>query len=518
MSTSITHTDPWKHLLQHKREWNTHTLQNLFQEDPKRFEDLHYTHEGLFVDVSKAHITLETLSLLISLARHQKLESTREQLFSGETLNHTEGRAAIHTQLRQTPFSSTVQEALDKIKHVSASIRSGNWGTQNTSIRHIVHIGIGGSDLGPKMLCHALKGTDQVSANISIDFVSGYDEQRNQEIQAKCDANSTLVIVSSKSFSTKETLLNAESFKSWMTKDQWHNQAIAITSHAGAAQFLEFTEDNILTFDEGVGGRYSLWSSIGLPIAIMIGFDGFVSLLKGAASMDTHFEEAPLEKNIPVILGLIELWYRNFWNVSAFALIPYSQKLLWFPHYIQQLSMESNGKSITNQGDSITDYQTAPVIFGQIATECQHSFFQKLHQGTQQIPIEFIGCINDEGNNESNHFNLTNMLAQSQALMQGNSEKTKDSAYQTCIGNKPSTSILLEQIDPYHMGMLVALYEHKTFVQGICWDINSFDQFGVELGKEMAKKIQEGQQDNLDPSTMGILHYIQDKRSDSAES
>ena len=518
MSTSITHTSAWQALLSHKGTWSTRTLEDLFCEDPKRFENLHFSHEGLFVDVSKNHITQETLSLLTDFAKHQDLNALRTKLLSGEIINCTEGRAATHTQLRKTPFTPTIQKALDAVKHVSESIRSGNWQGQNKQIRHIIHIGIGGSDLGPKMLCHALKEKNQISENISIHFISGYDEQNNQDIQRQCDPDSTVIIVSSKSFSTKETLLNAQSFKDWLTPDIWPSQAIAITSNTEAAQFLGFTEGNILAFDESVGGRYSLWSSIGLPIAIIAGFDGFLSLLKGAASMDRHFEEAPLEKNIPVILGLIEIWYRNFWNVSAFALIPYSQKLLWFPHYIQQLSMESNGKSITSEGDFITDYQTAPVIFGQIATDCQHSFFQKLHQGTQQIPIEFIGCISDVDNNESNHFNLTNMLAQSQALMQGNSQDNEDASYQTCIGNKPSTSILLEKIDPYHMGMLIALYEHKTFVQGICWSINSFDQFGVELGKDMAKKIQDGQQDNLDPSTMGILNYIQQKRADSTKS
>lgn len=505
----------WLALEAHYNEISEVHMRDLFNKDPARFDRFSISFGPLFFDYSKHRINDKTLELLINLAKVRAVESWRDKMFSGAPINESEKRAVLHTALRRPkqdcvnvekeniiPFVHTV---LDKMKSFCDNVRSGQWtGLTGKKIKYIVNIGIGGSDLGPYMVCEALKPFG--AKNLSMHFVSNIDGTHLAETIKQIDPETTLFVVASKTFTTQETMTNAQSAKKWLVQsldneDAVKHHFIALSTNEDAVSAFGIDTTNMFPFKDWVGGRYSLWSSIGLPIALYIGFDHFRALLDGAYAMDRHFQEAPLEKNIPVISALLGIWYRNFFGAQSYAVLPYDQYLHRFPAYLQQLDMESNGKTIDREGNLVS-YDTGPTLFGEPGTNGQHAFYQLIHQGTALIPCDFIATKKTHNPIGDHHTKLlSNFLAQPQALMQGRSPDFE--------GNRPSSSILLETLDPYTLGMLIALYEHKVFVQGIIWNLNSFDQPGVQLGKILSAAILEAlntQDTNaLDTSTKGLL-------------
>ncbi len=514
----LTNTAAWKALKAHQAEISNLHMRDLFKDDPDRFQSYSLSLDTLFFDYSKHRITQETKTLLLNLARASDVELWREKMFAGEKINNTENRAVLHTALRR-PKDDTVtvdgenvmpfvHHTLSKMKTFCEKVQNGTWrGHTGKKVEHIVNLGIGGSDLGPYMVCEALKPFGY--KNLTMHFVSNIDGTHLSETLKSIDAATTLFIVASKTFTTQETMTNAQSAKDWLvkalgTEDAIEKHFIALSTNEDEVTAFGINKDNMFPFKDWVGGRYSLWSSIGLPIALYIGFENFRALLDGAYAMDRHFQDTPLESNIPVIAALLGIWYRNFFGAQSYAVLPYDQYLHRFPAYLQQLDMESNGKTIDRDGNRV-DYDTGPVLFGEPGTNGQHAFYQLIHQGTSLIPCDFIAAKETYNPLGDHHTKLlSNFLAQPQALMQG---RTPDFE-----GNRPSTSILVERLDPYSLGMLIALYEHKIFVQGIIWRLNSFDQPGVQLGKILSNQIldaiETGKNEGLDNSTEGLLKSI----------
>ncbi len=513
----------WKKLEQLAQASAEDKIADAFNADPNRFNAMSLRLNGLFLDYSKNRLSAEIFSSLIQLAEHSPLRQRRAQMFSGDIINITENRPVLHTALRNRSAEPVevngvdvmpeIRASLDKVKQFSEQVRNESWlGYSGKAIKDVVNIGIGGSDLGPNMVCRAL--LEQRHAKLRLHFVSNVDGMHINKVLSSLNPETTLFVVSTKTFSTQETLLNANTAKRWFLskadpEDVASHFVAVSTNHAAAIEF-GIKRENIFEFWGWVGGRYSLWSSIGLPIALSIGYEGFIELLEGAYEMDQHFLNAPLEENMPVIMALIGIWYINFFGAESQAIIPYDQALHQLPAFLQQLDMESNGKSVDVEGTPI-DYATGPIVWGQTGSNGQHAFFQLLHQGTRFVPIDFIATLKTADENRDHHFVLlTNMLAQANAFMNG--DRGADSqAYTSCEGNRPSNVLLLDEMSPHNLGALIALYEHKVFVQGSIWNINSFDQWGVQLGKRLATEISDNinsQSTGYDASTQGLMSIV----------
>lgn len=520
MSNNLTQKPEWKTLKKLSQDIKKTHLNDLFQHDKKRFETFSITLNGLFFDYSKQRITSDILDNLISLAQSCNVEQKRDNMFDGAEINITEKRSVLHTALRRPKskpliinnqnVTEDVHKTLQRMKSLSEDVRAGKYlGATGQTITQIVSIGIGGSDFGPHLVCKALEND---SKNLEIYFVSNIDAHDITKALNQCNPETTLFVIISKSFQTQDTIANANTAKEWMIKnlpDQSDigKHFIAVSANKISATQFGIQEDNFFPIWDWVNGRFSLWSAVGLPICFKLGFDVFEALLNGAYKIDQHFCDAPLKENIPVLMALIGIWNRNFLGAQTHAILPYSQNLFFLPAYIRQLDMESNGKTIDIDGNKIDDYQTGPVIFGEAGTNGQHSFYQHLHQGSDLIASDFIGIIHHKHQLDAHHhLLLSHMLSQSQALMQG--KQDSDDPHRYFNGNKPSSTLLLNRLDAYHLGMLIALYEHKIFVQGVIWNINSFDQFGVELGKELSQKIENNDLTGADNSTRGLFSLI----------
>ena len=548
---ALTTLPVWQTLCQHQQSVVKLHMRDLFANDPKRFEKYSFHLDDILFDFSKHRITDETLPFLIQVAREADIENWRDKMFSGEKINITENRAVLHTALRNRSNTPVLVDGKDVMPDINAvlaqmrtfanKVRKGDWkGFTGKRITDIVNIGIGGSDLGPVMVCDALK--PYANPDLNIHFVSNIDGAHLMRALEKCTPETTLFIVASKTFTTQETMTNAHSARNWFlkaAKDESHiaKHFVALSTNSKAVQEFGIDLANMFAFWDWVGGRYSLWSAIGLSIALYIGMDNFEALLTGAHEMDIHFKTAPLEKNIPVIMALIGIWYNNFFHVDTNAILPYDQGMARFPAYMQQADMESNGKFICRNGKRI-QYKTGPVIWGEAGTNGQHAFYQLIHQGTQIVPADFLIPVHSHyaiGKHGYAHHKilLANFLAQTQALMLG---KTKEQAraeleqqgmsiealekllpHKVFEGNRPTTSILFDKLTPNTLGKLIALYEHKIFVQGIIWDINSFDQWGVEYGKQIAQQIlpqltNDEVVSNYDSSTNGLINHTKQLR------
>ncbi|CAA9892283.1 glucosephosphate isomerase [Candidatus Methylobacter favarea] len=514
--SSLTTSKAWNALQNHYQEIHTHSLRRAFESDRYRYNKFSLKFNDLIFDYSKNRITEQTLPLLFDLAREAGLELKIKAMFSGEKINITEHRAVLHTALRNRSnrpvyldgrdVMPEINKVLAKMRTFCASIRSGEWkGYSGKAITDIVNIGIGGSSLGPKMAATAL--TPYGSDTLKVHFVSNIDQADLISTLKQLSAETTLFIIASKLFSTQETMTNAKSARAWFLDSAVNHQAIAkhfvaISTHAANVTEFGIDAKNMFEFWDWVGGRYSLWSAVGLSLALYTGMDNFEQLLQGAHEVDEYFRTTPLERNIPVIMGLLGIWYNNFFNAQSHALLPYDQSMRYFADYFQQGDMESNGKSINLRGDKV-DYCTGPIIWGQPGTNGQHAFFQLIHQGTKLIPCDFIAPATSHYNLPEHHdILISNFLAQPEALMNGRTaeevrlgltaDEQADSILVTskvCDGNKPSNSFLFKKLTPKTLGSLIAFYEHKIFVQGVVWNINSFDQMGVELGKTLAKVI-----------------------------
>lgn len=541
-SITPTETIAWQRLTSLFMHMQATPFHQLFEDDPTRFEKFHIRFEDILVDYSKNIINEETITALIQLANETELADAINMMFDGHPINQTEHRSVLHVALRNrvnTPVlvngkdvMPEVNNVLNQIKNFSDKLLSGNWkGYTGKAITDIVNIGIGGSDLGPLMVTEALKPYHQ---NIKPHFVSNVDGTHLAETIKHLNPETTLFIVASKTFTTQETMTNAESAKKWFlekTSGAGHvsKHFVAVSTNTQAVTAFGIAEENMFVFWDWVGGRYSLWSSIGLSIACTIGYENFVLLLEGAHAMDNHFRHEPFEKNIPVLLALIGIWYVNFFDASSEAILPYDQYLHRFAAYFQQGNMESNGKSVDRLGNPVT-YHTGPVIWGEPGTNGQHAFYQLIHQGTKMIPCDFIApAISHNPIGDHHQKLLSNYFAQTEALMTGKTleeveqelkaagmspdEIKKYAAFRVFAGNKPTNSILFKQLTPRTLGSLIAMYEHKIFVQGIIWNIFSFDQWGVELGKVLAKKIlpELTSPDEIhthDSSTNGLINYF----------
>lgn len=547
MST-LTTSPAWRALSDHRGELATATLRELFATDPQRFASMSREACGIFVDFSKHRTTAKTMQLLCALATQAKVESWRDQMFSGAKINATENRSVLHTALRNranTPVlvdgndvMPAINAVLAKMRDFTDRVRDGQWrGHTGKAITDIVNIGIGGSDLGPVMVTEALRPYGK--ADLRAHFVSNIDGTAIVEACRQLDPERTLFIVASKTFTTQETLTNAKTARAWLVDKLGDRTAVAkhfvaISTNASEVAAFGIDTANMFEFWDWVGGRYSLWSAIGLSIMCMIGRDNFDALLDGAHAMDRHFCTAPLPDNLPVILALLGIWYGNFWGAESHAILPYDQYLQRFAAYFQQGDMESNGKSVDREGDRILDYATGPVIWGEPGTNGQHAFYQLLHQGTRLIPCDFIAPIESHHPIGNHHqLLLANFFAQTEALMRGKtSEEVRAELraaklsperidqlvpHRTFPGNRPTTSILVQKITPTTLGALVAMYEHKIFVQGIVWNIHSFDQWGVELGKQLANNIVPeleggGTVTSHDASTNGLINRYKARR------
>ena len=494
-------------------------MKNLFAQDGKRAEKYTLALEGLTFDYSKNRFDDGVLKALFGLAREHHLKERIEDMFSGKKINITENRAVLHTALRNFSGQPVLVDGEDvmpeiirvrnKMKEFSAAVRNGTFrGATGKKLVNIVNIGIGGSDLGPYMVAAALK--KYWAEDIRCYFISNIDGTACAEVLREVNPEETLFIVASKTFTTIETLTNARTCRDWLVKALGEaavaNHFVALSTNAKAVAEFGIDTNNMFEFWDFVGGRYSVWSAIGLSVAIAVGYDNFEAFLKGAEAADKHFRTAPLEQNIPVIMALLGIWYNDFYNIHRYAVIPYDQYLKFLPSYLQQLDMESNGKSVRLDNRKITDYATGPALFGGAGTDVQHSFFQLLHQGTEPVPADFIiPAVSHNECGKHHQILLANVLAQAEALMKG---KTPDEAAaelraagkdeatveklklnKSFDGNRPSNMFLFDKMTPFALGMLIALYEHKVFTQGVIWEIDSFDQWGVELGKQLALKI-----------------------------
>ena len=548
--TKIIDSNEWQNLKKHFDGIKNVQMRDLFKDDEHRFEKFHLALDDFLFDFSKNRINDKTLGLLNKLAIKADVEGWRTKQFSGEKINTTEDRAVLHTALRSQDNNPVVVDGIDikpevkkvlkQVESFSNSINNGSWkGFTGKKINTIVNIGIGGSDLGPAMVCKALQPFSH--KDLHIHFVSNVDGADLALTLEQCDPETTLFIVASKTFTTQETMTNAFSARHWFLNHAKNNDAIsqhfvAVSTNTEKVKEFGINEENMFIFWDWVGGRYSLWSSIGLSISIYLGFENFKGLQTGAYEMDQHFLNAPIEKNMPIQMALIGIWYNNFFKFNTQAILPYDQGLSLLPSYLQQADMESNGKFIDRDGNRVC-LETGPVIWGESGTNGQHAFYQLIHQGTQFVPCDFIMPIKSHynpGDKKNLHHKIlmSNLLAQSQSLMMG---KTIDEARSELInsglsdqeissllphrsfeGNRPSNTILFEKLTPKNLGKLIALYEHKIFVQGIIWNINSFDQWGVEYGKQIARlvlpKIQgEKTTSCFDASTNNLIDYIKKK-------
>lgn len=539
-SINPTTTKAWKALQQHAEESKTVQLRQLFADDKNRFSHFSRTHGDILVDFSKNLITRDTWKMLLELATDCQLKSAIDAMFSGEPINQTEGRSVLHTALRNFSGKPVLVDGKDimpavkavqhQMKDFADRVHSGKWrGYTGKPIRYIVNIGIGGSDLGPLMVTEALKPYWQ---NIHPFFVSNVDGTHIAETLQKLDPEQTLFLIASKTFTTQETMTNALTAREWFLKAALDESAVAkhfVALSTNEKEVVKFgiDKENMFGFWDWVGGRYSLWSAIGLSIVLTIGYDHFEQLLKGAYDIDKHFRDSSFEKNIPVLMALTGLWYTSFHGAQTESILPYDQYMHRFAAYFQQGNMESNGKSVDRNGDPVT-YATGPIIWGEPGTNGQHAFYQLIHQGTPMIPCDFIAPAISHNPIGDHHVKLlSNFFAQTEALMNGKTAaeakaELKASGMETEAidrlvpfkvfnGNRPTNSILLKEITPFTLGQLIALYEHKIFVQGVIWNIFSFDQWGVELGKQLANKIlpeltNEAAVTNHDASTNGLIN------------
>ncbi|TFW16611.1 glucose-6-phosphate isomerase [Massilia arenosa] len=537
--SALTTTAAFQALESHASDARRFTMRELFAADAQRFSRMSLEAAGLFLDYSKNRIDGRTLELLMNLARERGVEPVRDAMFLGARINNTENRAVLHTALRAPrdkqitvdgqDVTADVHGVLDRIRTFSDAVRSGAWlGHSGKPITDVVNIGIGGSDLGPKMVCLALR--QYAHPRLTMHFVSNVDGHDIDATLAKVNPETTLFIIASKTFTTAETMMNAGTARKWFLQhapeDALAKHFVAVSTNVDAIKQFGIDPANMFPFWDWVGGRYSVWSAIGLPVALCVGYGYFSDFLAGAHALDEHFRSAPLEQNLPVLLAMIGFWNRQFLGCTSVSIAPYHQDLNRFPAYLQQLDMESNGKRVTKSGAPV-DTPTCPVIWGDVGTNGQHAYFQLLHQGTDVTPIDFIAALRPSHEYQNHHTALlANCFAQSEAFMKG---KTPDEVradlkaqnlsedeierlvpHKTFPGNIPSNTILVEYLTPAALGALVALYEHKTFVQGVLWNVNSFDQWGVELGKVLAKKIEAelsgaAQPQAHDSSTNGLI-------------
>lgn len=542
-----TKTDHWKKLTAHFEKMKNIHMKDLFAQDPERFTKLSLKFNDILVDYSKNRITEETLRLLLGLAEEADVKDAINKMFSGDKINETENRSVLHIALRNRdnrPITvdgedvmPKVNAVLEKIKGFSNRLISGERrGYTGKKMTDIVNIGIGGSDLGPVMVTEALR--PYAKEGLAAHFVSNVDGTHIVETLKKLDPETTLFMIASKTFTTLETMTNAFTAREWFlkeAKDQAHvaRHFVAISTNAEKVQQFGIDTENMFEFWDWVGGRYSLWSAIGLSIACHIGFENFEALLQGGHEMDMYFRDTPFDKNIPVILALIGLWYGNFFGAQTEVILPYDQYMHRFPAYFQQANMESNGKSVDRDGERIS-HQSAPIVWGEPGTNGQHSFYQLIHQGTKVIPADFLApAISHNPIGEHHNILLSNFFAQTEALLNGKTraqvvEELKDEGksdgeiqklwpYKLFEGNRPTNSILFKKLTPKTLGSLIAMYEHKIFVQGVIWNIFSFDQWGVELGKQLARKIQpelvdDKPVDTHDASTNGLINVLKEMR------
>jgi len=545
--SDLTQSAAWQALQSHFQEIQNIHLRDLFSRDSQRFDKFSLRFDEILLDFSKNRITEKTLSLLLDLAQQAQLNDWIEKMFSGEKINFTEDRAVLHVALRNRSNRPIVVDGEDVMPQVNAvlekmcrftdSVRSRQWlGYSGLPISDVVNIGIGGSDLGPVMVTEALKPYSK--AGLNVHFVSNIDATHIAETLKPLNPESTLFIVASKTFTTQETITNANTAKAWFLNSAKDEKAVArhfvaVSTNAEAVARFGIDTANMFEFWDWVGGRYSLWSAIGLSIALYIGMDNFEELLSGAHNLDEHFRSAPLEQNLPVILGLLGIWYNNFFGAQSHAILPYDQYLHRFAAYFQQGDMESNGKRVDRNGE-VVDYSTGPIIWGEPGTNGQHAFYQLIHQGTKLIPCDFIApVISHNPLGEHHRILLSNFFAQTEALMKGKTETEAKAELQASglsgealqqlmphkvfAGNKPTNSIFIHKLTPKNLGALIALYEHKIFVQGVIWNINSYDQWGVELGKQLAKAILPELADNIpvishDSSTNGLINFYKQQR------
>jgi glucose-6-phosphate isomerase len=535
-------------LKEHQEKFTKYTLNELFQ-DINRAKKYTIKFGDIYFDFSKNFITHDTINLLFQLAEERKLKEKIENMFSGEKNNFTEKRAVLHTALRNFSNKSIIVDEKDimpevhqvrtQMKDFVGKIVSGELkGTFGDKIEYVINIGIGGSHLGPAMVVNALKHYNETG--LKVYFVSNIDSEDLFSILQKVELQKTLFIIASKTFTTLETMRNAQSAKKWFLENlkveetEISKHFVALSTNIEECQKFGIPQENIFGFWDWVGGRFSLWSSIGLSIALSVGWNNFEELLRGAYDADRHFRSVPFSENIPIIYGLLTVWYSSFWGWNSTAVIPYSHLLAMFPSFLQQLQMESNGKSINAENNKV-EYKTGQIIFGEAGTNSQHSFFQLLHQGTDTIPVDLIGIVEQENEVEDHQkWLLSNMIAQTEALMKGKSESqvifelenagmkydeiNLIKKHKIFEGNRPSNIFLIDKLTPHSLGKLIAIYEHKVFVEGVIWEINSFDQWGVELGKQLAVNIYseigiEAEVTSHDSSTNNLVNYINAKRS-----
>lgn len=539
-SNNPTTTDSWNKLQSHFDNIESQHLKSLFDSNPNRANDLTIQWEDFYVDYSKNRITKETLDLLIGLANKLDLGDAISKYFEGDIINETEKRAVLHTALRTSSNNEVVvngtnvipgvQVVKAQIKDFTDKVVNGEHkGFTGKTITDVVNIGIGGSDLGPAMVVDALQ---YYKNHLNTHFVSNVDGDHYNEIIKGLNPETTLFVIVSKTFTTQETLSNANSIKAWflnsLPQEAISNHFVAVSTNVESVEAFGIDSNNIFPMKDWVGGRFSLWSAVGLSISLALGYDHYESLLLGAGKMDAHFRNTEFDKNLPVISGLLTIWYNNFFNAESQAIIPYTQYLNQFATYLQQGIMESNGKSVDRSGNRV-NYQTGNIIWGEPGTNSQHAFFQLIHQGTKLIPADFIGFVESLHGNKDHHDKLmSNYFAQTEALMNG---KTKDEVlaeleaqaqsesevkkllpFKIFEGNKPTTSVVIQKLTPESLGKLIAFYEHQIFVQGIIWNIYSYDQFGVELGKQLAKSIlkelnSKASDSSHDPSTQNLIDF-----------
>ena len=538
LAQNPTQTASWKALQTHFEEIKSQKMQDFFAADSNRAEKFQIEWQDFLVDFSKNRITEETMDRLLDFAKEMNLADGIKKYFAGDSINQTENRAVLHTALRspkeksivfeEQDISAEIQEVKSKINKFAQDVISGkSKGYSGLAFTDVVNIGIGGSDLGPQMVVEALS---YYKNHLKTHFISNIDGDHIQELIAKLNPETTLFIVVSKTFGTQETLTNAKTAKTWFlesaSEEAVSQHFIAVSTNEEAAQKFGVSQKNIFPMENWVGGRFSLWSAVGLSIAIAVGPANFDKMLQGADAMDLHFAEAEFDQNIPVILSLLSIWYNNFFGAETEAVIPYSQYLDKFVPYLQQAIMESNGKGIDRSGKAV-NYQTGTVIWGGTGSNAQHAFFQLIHQGTKLIPVDFIGFSQPlHGNMEHHDILMANFFAQSEALLNGKvptdylkAERKFETPYKYFKGNKPTNTILIEKLTPKSLGALIALYEHKIFVQGYLWNIFSFDQWGVELGKELANNIlsdiSAGNFANHDSSTSSLLEKYHSSFSES---
>lgn len=545
---NFTDTKSYQYLSDHLIDISEKHLKDLFAEDPSRFEKFSIEFNDILLDYSKNRVTDKTMALLIQLANECGLNEAINSMFNGEAINETEGRAVLHTALRNQSNSPImvdgqdimpdINDVLIKMEQFTESVISGTWkGYTGKPITDVVNVGIGGSDLGPVMVTEALKAYKN---HLNLHFVSNVDGTHIAETLKSLNPETTLFLIASKTFTTQETMANAHSARNWFLKSGASEADVAkhfaaLSTNAKAVAAFGIDTNNMFGFWDWVGGRYSLWSAIGTSIALGIGFQNFKALLSGAHAMDVHFREAEFEQNIPVILALLGIWYNNFFEAESHAILPYDQYMHRFAAYFQQGDMESNGKYVDRNGNAVS-YETGPIIWGEPGTNGQHAFYQLIHQGTKLIPCDFIAPAQSH-NPIGDHHNLllSNFFAQAEALMNGKTEEeviaefkaagksdeeiAKLAAFKVFLGNRPTNSFLVKKITPETLGAMIAMYEHKIFVQGIIWNVFSFDQWGVELGKQLANKILPELTDNQpieshDSSTNGLINQYKNWRSE----